>query len=333
MFPNIDLKDETSYTLYKIRGLDSLEESSTVSLSAINSGVKSDNVIDEFTPFVITETQTYQDFYFYDASLFNYPFIMGRYPSSNNPTYETTIITDMSTLPNKDTLDTILSKDSKTITKAFSLTFDSNLSIQLDYYNVNKQDSTYQLYIHKNNSYVPLKADQLTYNLDDDNNITTTRIYHSRPIETTSAYIVVTEPLEGEDSILFNGDLYKEVTSPFTGKVWLDRNLGASEVCTHARGNFGSDSDYIESQQNCFGDYYQWGRSADGHEKLTSTTTTSIATTLIPGHNQFIIDENDQDTISDWTTADAGGTLRAQEWSKTDGSSICPVGFRVPTKS
>ena len=59
---------------------------------------------------------------------------------------------------------------------------------------------------------------------------------------------------------------YLEVTNTTTGETWLDRNLGASRVCTAL------------DDAACFGDYYQWGRDADGHEKFDSTTT---ATKLI----------------------------------------------------
>lgn len=115
-------------------------------------------------------------------------------------------------------------------------------------------------------------------------------------------------------SITHNGVSYQFVTSPLTGEIWLDKNLGASQVCTSA------------TDIACFGDYYQWGRSSDGHEKSTATTTATQATTITSVGNQFI-------TViaGDWTTADSDGALRSANWSKTDGTSICPSGFRVPT--
>jgi hypothetical protein len=36
----------------------------------------------------------------------------------------------------------------------------------------------------------------------------------------------------GEGGISFKGLTYKLVTSPDTGRVWLDRNLGATQVAT-----------------------------------------------------------------------------------------------------
>ena len=116
------------------------------------------------------------------------------------------------------------------------------------------------------------------------------------------------------DSLAWGGKVYQVVTSPHTGYKWLDRNLGASQVCT------------TYDDANCYGDYYQWGRSADGHEDKNSDITSIQATSLTPGHSKFIKDN------TDWVDASSDDdVLRAVYWSKSDGSSVCPVGFRVPT--
>jgi len=115
-------------------------------------------------------------------------------------------------------------------------------------------------------------------------------------------------------TIVHNGTGYGFVTSPFTEKVWLDRNLGASRVCLGA------------ADIGCYGDYYQWGRSFDGHQDRLSTTIPKLATSIENTNDKFITSTND------WTkTTDTNGRLRASNWSKTDGSSICPIGFNVPT--
>ena len=115
--------------------------------------------------------------------------------------------------------------------------------------------------------------------------------------------------------IEYRGFDYKEVVSPYTGKVWLDRNLGASRVCTAL------------DDTACYGELYQWGRDADGHQERNSTTTSTLATDINATNANFIT------SGSDWVAngVDDNGSLRAANWSKTDGSSICPVGFRVPT--
>jgi hypothetical protein len=117
-----------------------------------------------------------------------------------------------------------------------------------------------------------------------------------------------------------NGVTYGSVVSPFTGKRWLDRNLGASQICT------------AYNDTACYGDYYQWGRNADGHEKTTSTTTSTLATNVsVVGHGSFILSTQIA-TNYEWAdNIDINGSIRAANWSKTDGSSVCPVGYRVPT--
>jgi hypothetical protein len=57
---------------------------------------------------------------------------------------------------------------------------------------------------------------------------------------------------------------FSQVTSS-TGQVWMDRNLGASQVATSS------------TDPASYGDLYQWGRPADGHQKRKSATTATLA--------------------------------------------------------
>jgi len=116
----------------------------------------------------------------------------------------------------------------------------------------------------------------------------------------------------------FNGEVYLTITSPDTGKVWLDRNLGASQVCSAS-----NDSD-------CYGDLYQWGRATDGHESRTSGTTATLATTITPGTNTFVTNDT---SPYDWSSADSTGSSRTIAWAVNDGTGICPAGFSVPTEA
>ena len=125
--------------------------------------------------------------------------------------------------------------------------------------------------------------------------------------------VTITAPVT---TITHNGVSYGEVISPATGRVWLDRNLGAKEVC--------SSYDDVD----CRGDYYQWGRNTDGHEKVDSVVSAfdfSYDTDINNAGSQFI------NANYDWTTFDLNGSLRSANWNKTDGSSVCPVGFKVPS--
>jgi len=110
-----------------------------------------------------------------------------------------------------------------------------------------------------------------------------------------------------------DGVTYNTVKSPYTGKLWLDRNLGASQVCRAL------------NDTACYGNYYQWGRNSDGHDKSNSVTTRMRAKKINKAGSKFII------ANADWSMVDKKGTKRVSNWSAIDGSSICPTGYRVPT--
>ena len=133
-------------------------------------------------------------------------------------------------------------------------------------------------------------------------------------IDIDTIEITITDP-----SIITHHDLtYKAITSPHTGKVWLDRNVGASRACL------------TRTDMQCYGDYLQWGRGIDGHEKSDSATTTVQATDINNPGDEFIM-VVEPSYNHDWAyNLDAGGDFRAMNWLKIDGSSICPVGFRAP---
>lgn len=102
------------------------------------------------------------------------------------------------------------------------------------------------------------------------------------------------------------------------GRIWMDRNLGASRVAT-------SPTDSL-----AYGDLYQWGRLADGHQSRTSPTTTTLSTTDIPGHGSFILlPYTGNDSPWDWRNPQ-NDTL----WQGLSGiNNPCPAGFRLPTEA
>jgi uncharacterized protein (TIGR02145 family) len=102
--------------------------------------------------------------------------------------------------------------------------------------------------------------------------------------------------------------------NPTTNKVWMDRNLGASQVAISS------------SDTNAYGDLYQWGRRTDGHEKRTSGTTSTLSTTNTPGHDNFITSEN---SPYDWRS-----TKNDNLWQGVSGTNNpCPTGYRLPTEA
>lgn len=105
-----------------------------------------------------------------------------------------------------------------------------------------------------------------------------------------------------------------EVTNPTTGKIWMDRNLGAGQVATSS------------SDAASFGDLYQWGRFADGHQCRNSTTTNTTSSTDSPGHNMFILPPSGP---HDWRSPQ-----NENLWQGVSGTNNpCPTGFRLPTQS
>uniref|UniRef100_UPI0040486274 hypothetical protein n=1 Tax=Algoriphagus sp. TaxID=1872435 RepID=UPI0040486274 len=103
------------------------------------------------------------------------------------------------------------------------------------------------------------------------------------------------------------------VVNATTGKIWMDRNLGASQVAT-------SSTDVAS-----YGDLYQWGRGADGHQIRTplSTPTTGQSSSSSPGANFLIGSLN-------WYN----GTNPDNLWQGVSGvNNPCPTGYRIPTEA
>jgi len=107
-----------------------------------------------------------------------------------------------------------------------------------------------------------------------------------------------------------------DVTNPATGKTWMDRNLGASQVAT-------SSTDAL-----AYGDCYQWGRRADGHQCRTSPTTTTMSAVDQPAHGEFIlIVGNPNAAPADWRSPQNDNL-----WQGVNGiNNPCPSGYRLPT--
>lgn len=116
--------------------------------------------------------------------------------------------------------------------------------------------------------------------------------------------------LSGE---LPTGSVVNTVVSK-TGRIWMDRNLGAAQVAT-------SPTDAL-----AFGELYQWGREADGHQKRTSGTTTNLSSTDQPRNNLFILNDNNSNG-ADWRVIQNNNL-----WQGVNGiNNPCPSGFRLPT--
>jgi uncharacterized protein (TIGR02145 family) len=105
-----------------------------------------------------------------------------------------------------------------------------------------------------------------------------------------------------------------DITNPSTGKIWMDRNLGASQVATSS------------TDANSYGDLYQWGRFADGHQCRTSGITSTLSSSDVPGHGNFILAPS---SPSDWRSPQ-----NTNLWQGVNGANNpCPAGYRLPTEA
>jgi uncharacterized protein (TIGR02145 family) len=119
----------------------------------------------------------------------------------------------------------------------------------------------------------------------------------------------------------------REVTAVTTfvtasGKIWMDRNLGATREAQ-------SSTDFL-----AYGDLYQWGRNADGHQKINWTN----ATTGTPVNaTTTVLATGDQANSSEFITV----TTAPLDWRQGQNNNLwqqatginnpCPSGFHVPT--
>lgn len=94
----------------------------------------------------------------------------------------------------------------------------------------------------------------------------------------------------------------------------MDRNLGASRAATSS------------TDAESYGDLYQWGRAADGHQVRTSPTTTTLSSTDQPGHGEFVLAP---DSRYDWRSPQNDNL-----WQGVNGvNNPCPDGYRLPTQA
>jgi uncharacterized protein (TIGR02145 family) len=104
------------------------------------------------------------------------------------------------------------------------------------------------------------------------------------------------------------------VTNPSTGKIWMDRNLGASQAATSS------------SDASAYGDLYQWGRRNDGHQCRTSATTSTLTSTDQAANGNYILAPN---SPYDWRSPQ-----NVNLWQGVNGvNNPCPSGYRIPTEA
>jgi hypothetical protein len=126
----------------------------------------------------------------------------------------------------------------------------------------------------------------------------------------------------------YNGQTvtYGVITSTATGKKWLDRNIGATRKAI-------AYDDY-----QAFGDLFQWGRGADGHQLVSRTAvstftpvnggTDALSTGDVPGHNLFIT--NPPITYpADWRATPNDNLWQPPVYINNP----CPTGWHIPSRA
>jgi uncharacterized protein (TIGR02145 family) len=138
-------------------------------------------------------------------------------------------------------------------------------------------------------------------------------------------------PIDAETvTFNYNGQTvsYGVIISSITGRKWLDRNLGAQRVATS----------YIDFL--AYGDLFQWGRPADGHQLVTRVdvysgtqvngTSETLSTTDAPDNSLYIVDPNYTSPNFDWRNPKNDNL-----WQATAGqiNNPCPAGWHIPTNA
>ncbi len=128
------------------------------------------------------------------------------------------------------------------------------------------------------------------------------------------------EPQDNENSgntvtFIYRGEeVTYGIVEGANGRLWMDRNLGASQVATST------------TDELAYGDLVQYGRRDDGHQDRGSSTTTNLSKTYFP-HNYFILS---QAWPFDWLEEQQDALWLLLLGTNTVLNNICPEGWVVP---
>ena len=102
-----------------------------------------------------------------------------------------------------------------------------------------------------------------------------------------------------------------------TGKVWMDRNLGATQVATSS------------TDEDSYGNHYQWGKKQEFGAAIT-TAAGPVADATAAGTNFITTNADPNDWINPqndvlWNSGTVGAPV------KVTANDPCPAGYRIPT--
>jgi hypothetical protein len=119
------------------------------------------------------------------------------------------------------------------------------------------------------------------------------------------------------------------------GKTWLNNNLGANYANTTSVAFNPAAQASSSTDANAYGSLFQWGRGADGHQRITWTnaTTGTAVNTSIPGTSTSTTPGiSNLHGLPNWYT----GTSPAPDnlWQGVNGTNNpCPSGWRLPIET
>lgn len=99
-----------------------------------------------------------------------------------------------------------------------------------------------------------------------------------------------------------------------SGKTWMDRNLGATQVAP------------ASNDASSYGYLYQWGRNSDGHQLRTSSTASGPVASGSEGSNFITNGSSPYDWLSPQDNTRWNGATKGAH-------DPCPTGYRVPTET
>jgi len=101
------------------------------------------------------------------------------------------------------------------------------------------------------------------------------------------------------------------------GKIWLQQNLGAARVATSA------------TDASAYGDLYQWGRWADGHQVRTPAPAVKSPSTLSANNPSGLPSGGSADYISGWWSSG----VSSDKWTASAPGSVTATNGYDPCKA
>jgi len=127
------------------------------------------------------------------------------------------------------------------------------------------------------------------------------------------------------------------LSDPYDANVSCFAKKSSNDPCANGE-NVGACRP-CESQTDvlCYGDLFQWGRGADGHEKRANTDKQNLNPTVFPykGSQTFeLAYKGDYDWLNTdgFNEKSAFVAERTASWAKSTNNPVCPEGWYVPSK-